>query len=239
MAVTTVRHFVRLYFTLLVIWASYACSHLQLSISSGLRFSLSYWSLGARIRFNSRYLIVSNRTHKWYLWSNIYCAILSLEKPASNTASHRTTLFLRPNIPSQELWDGPRTGPHRAPVIFGVDQAQDINSFGAHLTQLLPHYDHVFVDTTKRPGASKRKALFGSLSSSPLSGPLDLDGAMSQANWSRVRPLASEIHQMRKIKSESEIAIMKRAASISANAHTRARSFLALPPLSVSNSNST
>lgn len=138
------------------------------------------------------------------------------EKPSSERSSVRSTLFLRPSATAEELWDGPRTGLVRAPSMFAFDEARDISSLGSHLSRLLPKYDHVFVDAVKR--SPKKKSLFN-FSTTPSSNLTSLDDALGHVNWSSVRPLAPEIHQMRKFKSESEVAIMRKAASVSATAH--------------------
>jgi intermediate cleaving peptidase 55 len=101
--------------------------------------------------------------------------------------------------------------------LFSVDEAFDMNTLSSHLDQLLPRYNHVYVDAEKQ-NAPRKRSLFRL--GSPEDGS-NLEDALSRVTWSRVRPLAAELHQMRKIKSISEIALMRKAASLSANAHTK------------------
>lgn len=137
----------------------------------------------------------------------------------SSSSSTRSTLFMRRNVPSQELWDGPRTGLDAAPDMFAVDDARDIESLSSHLSTLLPTFSNVFLDTPKHSAPRKRSLnLLNALSTPTLS---NVDTALGKVAWSKVQPLSREVHQLRKLKSPAEIALMRKSADLSGNAHAK------------------
>jgi len=156
-------------------------------------------------------------------WVNIFllppdCAVFTftLEK---NGSSMRSTLFMRENDPSQELWDGPRTGLDVAPAMFAVDEARSIEMLPTHLANSLPLFSHVYVETARQI-TSRRRPLQHNVSGSNL---LNVDVVLSEVSASKILPLCKEVHHLRKLKSAAEVALMRKAADISANAHAMAR----------------
>lgn len=153
------------------------------------------------------------------------------------------TLFVPPSNPKQELWEGSITGPTRAVTLFGADEA--------HSNTLLSHYlpnhlsaPHVFAELPPSPSPSpssqpfhppsprKRSSLLKLFS--PASG--DGSGALGGLGGNgepphlmiaaaltseRAKPLQGPLQRLRTVKSEREIKVMKKAADLSAAAHTR------------------
>ena len=123
-------------------------------------------------------------------------------------------LFCREKNEEREIWDGYRFGPEAAKAHFGFDAAFPINSIDSELPRLM----------------ANAPALFYALGSSAL---LDsriqtwLNAVRSQARAGVSAPgsaidIRAVLNEMRLVKDDDEIAIMQRAADISAAAHTRA-----------------
>ena len=123
-------------------------------------------------------------------------------------------LFNRPRHPEKEIWDGPRAGQSGACKTFGADQAFSIHTLADKLPDLL----------------SGRKEIY-----SLLGVDKEFDNILFAATnkvRSRVRSGVSSpaalidvgqiVHEMRLIKSASEIKLMRHAARIAAKAHVRA-----------------
>lgn len=129
-------------------------------------------------------------------------------------ATDQAILFCREKNEEREIWDGYRYGPVAAKETFGFDAAHAIDTIDTELPKLMANVN----------------ALFYALGSSQK-----LD-AQIQAWLNSVRALARAgitapskavdirvlLNDMRLIKDEHEIAIMQRAADISAHAHARA-----------------
>ena len=135
--------------------------------------------------------------------------------PATGAASAaRSVLFLREKKRDEEVWNGLRLGVEAAPAALGVDAAYPIGELWTRLAELLKGYERIVY----RSGLDEARdrnllALLGKLramvrSEAPL--PMELlDPA----------PL---LHEQRLFKTEPEIALMRKAASITAEAHTAA-----------------
>jgi Xaa-Pro aminopeptidase len=122
-------------------------------------------------------------------------------------------LFCRPHDPEREVWDGFRCGVEGAVEQFGADQAFPLSELDQELPKIL---------------SNRRRVVY----------PLGLDDAFDRRviGWLRaVRALARKgisapselissdryLHERRLIKSTAELAVMRRAAEISAAAHRR------------------
>ncbi len=120
-------------------------------------------------------------------------------------------LFCREKDPKKERWDGAIAGPQGAVELYGADDAFPIGDLDDILPRMLEQCDKVFYS---------------------MGADAELDQRMSQ--WiSRIRgkarsgvhppqefiALDHHLHDMRLYKSRSEVAVMRRAARISAAAH--------------------
>lgn len=129
-------------------------------------------------------------------------------------AQPRSILFCRDKDPEREVWDGFRYGPAMAQEIYGFDEAHPISSLDAMLPDVLANQPAVFAH-------------------------LGADGAWDarMLGWlnevrARVRTGVSAPHEiedvhalldeMRLVKDAHELAVMRRAAAISTDAHRRA-----------------
>ncbi len=129
-------------------------------------------------------------------------------------AEHHAVLFLRKRDPERETWDGPRLGAERAPSELGVDAAFPISE----LDERLPSY----MENTRR--VYYRLGLDRRFDDRFLAA---LDVVRMRAR--RTGEFPSEIvdpgvilHEMRLKKSAQEIAVMRRAAAITREAHLAA-----------------
>ncbi|WP_151449115.1 aminopeptidase P N-terminal domain-containing protein [Lacisediminimonas profundi] len=126
----------------------------------------------------------------------------------------QSILFCREKNEEREIWDGYRYGPEAARESFGFDAAHPIGQLDAEMTRLLANAPAVFyaLSTDHELDAHVRRWL---------------DAVRMQARSGVVAPsTAIDLHvmlnEMRLVKDAGEIAIMQRAADISAVAHIRA-----------------
>ena len=129
-------------------------------------------------------------------------------------SSGNTTLFCRPKNLEREIWDGIRLGPKAAVARLQVDQAFSVDELDANMPLLLSNQAAVWFPFATHPGLETQ-----------------VDGWLGKVR-ARIRfgaecpqsqhDLCKLLDEMRLIKDAHEIAILRRAASISAGAHVRA-----------------
>lgn len=126
----------------------------------------------------------------------------------------RAILFCREKNPERELWDGVRCGPRAARKTYGFDETWPIETLDEKLPQLMANKDSVYYPTGM--DASWDTRVIGwvnqvrSQARSGVSAPGD------------IRDIRVILDEMRLIKDDHEIGVMRRAAAISAAAHCRA-----------------
>jgi len=126
----------------------------------------------------------------------------------------RSILFCRKRDPARELWEGVRNGPEGAKAAFGLDEAHAVETLDEHMPKLLAdqpvlHY---------APGASAAwdARIMGWLNE------VRTQARAGVAAPSEIRDVRTALDEMRLIKDDTELAVMRRAAAISAAAHERA-----------------
>jgi Xaa-Pro aminopeptidase len=123
-------------------------------------------------------------------------------------------LFVRPRNKEREIWDGRREGPEGAKRHYGADQAHVVDDFDRHLAPFLEgrervHYslgEHLELDT--RIAAAVRNIR-------------ELSRRGPAAPHSFVS-LDTTLHELRLLKTPSEVATMSRACRVTARAHVEA-----------------
>lgn len=126
----------------------------------------------------------------------------------------RSILFCRDRHPEREIWDGFRHGPEAAREQFGFDAAYSIEQLDEQLVELMGNQPTLYYPLGADPACDERLVrLRGRVQEKVRSG-ISAPDAVSD-----VRAL---IDEMRVIKDRHELAIMRRAAEISAAAQTRA-----------------
>ncbi|MCG8557459.1 MAG: aminopeptidase P N-terminal domain-containing protein [Proteobacteria bacterium] len=154
--------------------------------------------------------------HSYRQDSDLYY-LTGLEEPDSlliltNThAEHRCVLFVRPRDPERETWDGPRVGVEGAKQLLGADEAYPIDALSQRLPEYLAgntraHYrfgpradlDRLIIDTAS---ALRRRVRTGVVAPRQF-----LDPGLI-------------LHETRLRKSEQELRSIRKAVSITREAH--------------------
>jgi len=126
----------------------------------------------------------------------------------------KSILFCRERSPERELWDGIRHGPEGAKEVFGFDEAYPIQALDETMPKLLANQPALYYAPGADAGWDARVMSW-------------LNQVRSQARTgvaapAEIRDVRADLDEMRVIKDDSEIAVMRRAATISAAAHERA-----------------
>ncbi len=126
----------------------------------------------------------------------------------------QSLLFCRPKQPEREIWEGFHYGPHAARAAFGFDAALPLEALDTEMPRLLAHAHVVHY----RFGASamleqRLQHWFSMVRAASRT------GAIPPAALLDLAPLLDE---MRLIKDDHELALMREAARISALAHRHA-----------------
>ena len=128
-------------------------------------------------------------------------------------------MFCRPRDREMEIWNGYRAGPEGAINDFGAQQAFTIDELDQRLPDLLAGRDRVYAPMGVQPAFDQR-----------LAGWLGTDRDKTRAGVrapSALHLLDAALHPLRLIKSAAELAIMQRAADLSAEGHRRAMALAA------------
>ena len=141
-------------------------------------------------------------------------ATLVLLPERGGDGSGESLLFLRDRDPAQETWTGRRLGVEAAPELLGVDGARPIESLMKDLPELLQGYERL-VYRTGVDEARDRDLL-------------EVINTLRGKARGGVRPPVelvdhvATIHELRLHKSEAELALMRRAAEVTTEAHLAA-----------------
>jgi len=126
----------------------------------------------------------------------------------------QTILFCREKNLEREIWDGYRTGPDAAKEQYGFDAAYPIAQLDEKLTELMGNQPVLFCPLGNDAAWDQRLLkLRGVVQAKVRSGIRAPD---------EIRDVRALLHEMRLFKDEHELAVMRRAAVISAQAHRRA-----------------
>ncbi|KAL9601825.1 MAG: hypothetical protein Q9179_002743 [Wetmoreana sp. 5 TL-2023] len=130
---------------------------------------------------------------------------------------HTFHLYVRPKDPKAEQWEGSRSGTQAALDVFNADESGDIKDVEKSLSRIVGDASEVFTDAVPlRPSASAFSRLFSSQS------PPKSDGLSKILDQATVKPLRSILNDLRNIKSDAEIANMRKAGQASGRAFTEA-----------------
>jgi Xaa-Pro aminopeptidase len=136
---------------------------------------------------------------------------------APNHPEHRFILFVQPKDLDKEIWTGYRVGVEAAKELFDADQVYSIQELDEKLPQYLEKGDQIYYQLGRDRDFNdlilshwqKLMATYPKRGTGPI--------AIVDP-----RPV---LHRLRTIKSPTEIEMMRKAATISAEAHNRAREF--------------
>ena len=126
-------------------------------------------------------------------------------------------LCCRKRNKEKEIWEGAMEGPEGAVANYGADQAFPIDDINDLLPSLLGDVDRVYYPVAATHDFDGEvMAWVNTVRSKARS------GVQAPSDFSDVSPL---IHQLRLIKSEREIALMRASCELAAKAHVRAMKF--------------
>ncbi|MGQ0529854.1 MAG: aminopeptidase P N-terminal domain-containing protein, partial [Panacagrimonas sp.] len=123
-------------------------------------------------------------------------------------------LFVRPKDKAREIWDGRRAGPEGARKSYGADQAFNLDEFDTKLPELLAGREVLHYTLGEFPEMDARVAR--------LVRHLREVSRRGAAAPTTIVALEATLHEMRLFKRPAEIALMRKAAEVSAHAHVRA-----------------
>ena len=133
---------------------------------------------------------------------------------AQASGAERSILFCRPKHEEREIWDGFRYGPEGAQAAFGFDEAHSVEEIDALLPPLLANHAVVAypLASNTRTDMQVRRWLET----------VRMQGRAGVTAPSTAIDIRTILDEMRLFKDAGEIATMRRAAEISAQAHVRA-----------------
>ncbi|MCE2877970.1 MAG: aminopeptidase P N-terminal domain-containing protein [Comamonadaceae bacterium] len=156
-------------------------------------------------------------SHYAYRHDSYFYYLTGFDEPESwllIEASGKTTLLCRPKNLEREIWDGIRLGPKAAPAALGVDAAHSVERLDTLMPQVLANQPTVWFPFATHHGLQTQ--VEGWLEQLRAKVRLGVGCPQSQ------RDLCGLLDEMRLIKDSHEVAILKRAGKISAQAHVRA-----------------
>lgn len=123
-------------------------------------------------------------------------------------------LFVLPKDRAQEIWTGYRTGTEKAVDHYQISKAYELAELDSRLPELLDGREHLYYPMGRDEALERRMADWCQQLRQKARA-----GAIAPESHHNLLPL---LHEMRLIKSDQELAVMRDAAEISAQAHCRA-----------------
>ena len=132
-------------------------------------------------------------------------------------SSGRTTLVCQPHDPAHEIWHGKRLGPEAAPAALGVDAAVPLEALDATVVERLGRAGQVWIPFADAALRARLDGWLERVRAASMRGDVAPPRTLHD-----LEPLLAE---MRVFKDDTELATMRRAGTISAEAHVRAMRF--------------
>jgi Xaa-Pro aminopeptidase len=134
---------------------------------------------------------------------------------APHHEEHKFVLFVQPKDPEKETWHGYRVGVDAAKERYGADEAYPITELDEHLPKYLEQADRIYYrlghdrnfTQTLLTHWQKLITSYGKRGTGPKA----------------IEDVGFTLHGMRMVKSDAELALMRRAIAISVEAHNVAR----------------
>src|SRR5258708_7129344 len=126
----------------------------------------------------------------------------------------RSILFCRERNPERELWEGVRNGPEGARAAFGFDEAYPVESLDEHMPKLLADQPALYYAPGADAGWDAR-----------IMGWLNQVRAQARAGVTapaEIRDVRAALDEMRLFKDDGQLAMMRPAPAVSADAHEHA-----------------
>jgi Xaa-Pro aminopeptidase len=158
-------------------------------------------------------------THYDYRWDSGFYYLTGFREPEAVLvmvlgARPRSILFCREKNLEREIWDGYRHGPGMAREMFGFDEAYPYAELDSRLPELIANQEALHTPVGADAGWDQRVA-----------GWLNAVRAKVRTGVTapvQMRDVRADVNELRLVKDEFEVAIMKRAGAISSAAHVRA-----------------
>ena len=158
-------------------------------------------------------------THYDYRWDSGFYYLTGFREPEAVLvmvlgAKPRSILFCRDKNLEREIWDGYRHGPEAAREMFGFDEAYAYGELDTRLPELLANQEALHTPLGADAAWDQRVA-----------GWLNAVRAKVRSGVTapvQMRDVRADVNELRLVKDEFEVAIMKRAGAISSAAHVRA-----------------
>lgn len=175
---------------------------------------------GVAVLFTAPEVARNRDTDYPYRWDSYFYYLTGFNEPeaalviVADANSAQSVLFCREKNAEREIWDGYRHGPDVARELFGFDQAYPISALDLRMPDLLADQPAVYCALGYDTGVDARLKHW-------------LEGVRAQARAGISTPpqaidVRALLDEMRLVKDAHEIAVMRRAAEISAAAHVRA-----------------
>lgn len=178
---------------------------------------------GTAILRSAPYAVMHNDVEYSFRQDSDFYYVTGFDEPESVAVlaphhhEHQYVLFVRPNNPEKETWSGYRTGVEMAKAKYGADEVYAIDELDAKLPQYLEKADRIYYRLGRdRPFNTKILDHWQHLLRTypkTGSGPIAIED------------IGPTLHALRQIKSPAEIELMKKAATISVDAHNRAMAY--------------
>lgn len=128
--------------------------------------------------------------------------------------SERVVLFVRPRDPEKETWNGRRAGVEGAVARYGADAAYPVDQLDGKLPELIANVDDLYYGLGNDDAFDLRiaRAIAG----------MRRTERRGKAPPVRVVDPATTLHEHRLFKTADEVALLRRAAAITAEAHIAA-----------------
>lgn len=158
-------------------------------------------------------------THYPYRYDSYFYYLTGFTEPEAVVVviagdTPKSILFCRNKDMEREIWDGFRHGPAGALAEFGVDEAYSISELDTRIPALLANQPELYFSLGADAAWDQR--VTGWINQ------LRSQGRAGVSAPAAIRDVRALLDEMRLIKSPQEIATMRRAALISAEAHARA-----------------
>ena len=158
-------------------------------------------------------------SHYDYRWDSGFYYLTGFREPEAVLvlvlgARPRSILFCREKNMEREIWDGFRYGPQLAAEAFGFDEAYPIAELDARLPDLIADKPTLHTPVGMDTAWDVRIATWLNAVRARVR-----TGVTAPAE---IRDVRAAVNDMRLFKDDHELAIMRRAAAISSEAHARA-----------------
>ena len=143
-------------------------------------------------------------------------AVAVIGKSATDDEDHHFHLFVREKDPKEEQWEGVRSGTQAAEDVFNADETGDIRHIDQWLKPIVDGASKVYTDLFSETKATSFLSRFLKEKAGKF------DGLAKILKSATTVPLKDIIHDLRNIKSDAEIANMRKAGQASGRVFTQA-----------------